>query len=139
MRWEFCQSIIACSSYCPWNGTFFCNYFVPLLKRDLPRVKGNYRLGKEQLCTYLEKKSVNLAYSFISLPIKVILTLHKKFDKLMKRKSLTKKTAVIQGLPSGFDLMYLALADRNMQVRFSLKVVGESWVVEIWPMTLWFG
>ena len=32
----------------------------------------------------------------------------------------------IQGLPSGFDQMYLALADRNMQVRFGLKVVGES-------------
>ena len=34
--------------------------------------------------------------------------------------------AIIQGLPSGFDLMYLALADRNMQVRFGLKVVWES-------------
>ena len=34
--------------------------------------------------------------------------------------------ALVQGLPFGFDLMYLALADRNMQVRFSLKVVGES-------------
>jgi hypothetical protein len=32
----------------------------------------------------------------------------------------------LQGLPSGFDLMYLALADRNMQVRFGLKVVGDS-------------
>ena len=28
----------------------------------------------------------------------------------------------VQGLPFGFDLMYLAQADRNMQVRFSLKV-----------------
>ena len=45
----------------------------------------------------------------------------------------------VQGLPSGFDLMYLALADRNMQVKFGLKVAGESWVVGIWPMTLWFG
>ena len=36
------------------------------------------------------------------------------------------KWLALQGLPSGFDLMYLALADRNMQVRFSLKVVGES-------------
>ena len=45
----------------------------------------------------------------------------------------------LQGLPSGFDLMYLALTDRIMQVRFGLKVVGESWVVGIWPMTLWFG
>ena len=32
----------------------------------------------------------------------------------------------LQGVPSGFDLMYLALADRNMQVRFGLKVVWES-------------
>jgi hypothetical protein len=31
----------------------------------------------------------------------------------------------VQGLPSGFDLMYIALIDRNMQVRFGLKVVGE--------------
>ena len=31
----------------------------------------------------------------------------------------------IQGLPSGFDLMYLALADRNVQVKFGLKVVLE--------------
>ena len=27
----------------------------------------------------------------------------------------------LQGLPSGFDIMYLALADRNLQVRFALK------------------
>ena len=33
---------------------------------------------------------------------------------------------LLQGLPSGFDLMYLALTDRIMQVRFGLKVVGES-------------
>ena len=32
----------------------------------------------------------------------------------------------LQGLPSGFDTMYLALAERNMQVRFGLKVVWES-------------
>ena len=30
------------------------------------------------------------------------------------------------GLPSGFDIMYLALGDRNMQVRFGFKVVWES-------------
>ena len=36
------------------------------------------------------------------------------------------KPRVLQGLPSGFDLMYLALADRNKQVRFGLKVVLES-------------
>ena len=33
---------------------------------------------------------------------------------------------VIQGISSGFVIMYLALEDRNMQVRFGLKVVGES-------------
>ena len=32
----------------------------------------------------------------------------------------------IQGVSSGFDIMYLALADRNMQVRFGLKVLWES-------------
>ena len=32
----------------------------------------------------------------------------------------------LQGPPLGFDIMYLALVDRNMQVRFGLKVVGES-------------
>ena len=31
----------------------------------------------------------------------------------------------IQGQPLGFDTKYLALVDRNMQVRFSLKVVWE--------------
>ena len=30
------------------------------------------------------------------------------------------------GSPSGFDIMYLALGDRNMQVRYDLKVVWES-------------
>jgi hypothetical protein len=32
----------------------------------------------------------------------------------------------LQVVSSGFDIMYLALADRNMQVRFGLKVVWES-------------
>ena len=32
----------------------------------------------------------------------------------------------IQGPPLGIDIMYLVLADRNMQVRFGLKVVWES-------------
>ena len=30
---------------------------------------------------------------------------------------------MLQGPPLGIDIMYLALADRNMQVRFGLKVV----------------
>ena len=33
---------------------------------------------------------------------------------------------VIQGQPLGIDIMYLVLADRNMHVRFGLKVVWES-------------
>ena len=33
---------------------------------------------------------------------------------------------VLQGQPLGIDIMYLVLADRNMQVRFGLKVVWES-------------
>ena len=32
----------------------------------------------------------------------------------------------VQGVSSGFDKMYLALADRNMHVRFDLMVVWES-------------
>ena len=32
----------------------------------------------------------------------------------------------LQGQPLGFDTKYLALADRNMQVSLSLKMVGES-------------
>ena len=31
----------------------------------------------------------------------------------------------VQGPPLGIDIMYLVLADRNMQVRFGLKVVWE--------------
>ena len=33
---------------------------------------------------------------------------------------------LLQGQPLGFDTKYLALADRNMKVRFGLKVVWES-------------
>ena len=33
---------------------------------------------------------------------------------------------IIQGISSGFDIMNLALTDRNMQVRFGSKVVWES-------------
>ena len=34
--------------------------------------------------------------------------------------------AMLQGQPLGFDTKYLALGDRNMQVKFSLKVVWGS-------------
>jgi hypothetical protein len=32
----------------------------------------------------------------------------------------------LQGQPLGIDIMYMVLADRNMQVRFGLKVVWGS-------------
>ena len=32
----------------------------------------------------------------------------------------------LQGQPLGFDTKYLALGDKNMQVKFSLKVVWGS-------------
>ena len=32
----------------------------------------------------------------------------------------------IQGPPLGIAIMYLVLADRNMQVRFALKMIWES-------------
>ena len=31
----------------------------------------------------------------------------------------------LQGQPLGIDIVYLVLADRNMQVRFGLKVIWE--------------
>ena len=33
---------------------------------------------------------------------------------------------ILHGISSGFDIMYLALVDRSMQIRFGLKVVWES-------------
>ena len=36
------------------------------------------------------------------------------------------KIEELQGPPLGFDIMYLALADKNKQVRFGLKVGWES-------------
>ena len=45
----------------------------------------------------------------------------------------------LQGLPLGIDIMYLVLADTNIQVRLGLKVFWESWVGGIWVMILWFG
>ena len=35
-------------------------------------------------------------------------------------------TVALQGQPLGIDIMYLVLADRNIQVRFGLKVVWGS-------------
>ena len=39
---------------------------------------------------------------------------------------MLKTACVLQGQPLGIDIMYLVLADRNMQVRFGLKVIWES-------------
>ena len=36
------------------------------------------------------------------------------------------ETFGVQGQPLGIDIMYLVLGNRNMQVRFGLKVVWES-------------
>ena len=51
-----------------------------------------------------------------------------KLDNVKKRKSEEKIRALqdVQGPPLGIDIMYLVLADRNMQVRFGLKVVWGS-------------
>ena len=38
----------------------------------------------------------------------------------------TAQCLALQGQPLGIDIMYLVLADRNMQVRFGLKVVWGS-------------
>ena len=46
--------------------------------------------------------------------------------RLMSIQNEIQAVCVVQGLPLGFDIMYLALADRNMQVRFGLKVIWES-------------
>ena len=51
----------------------------------------------------------------------------KLFNRSSRRiRGMASNPLCIQGPPFGFDIMYLALADRNMQVRFGLKVVGES-------------
>ena len=42
---------------------------------------------------------------------------------LVPTKQVIRRKQDLQGPPSGFDTKYLALADRNMQVRFGLKVV----------------
>ena len=60
-----------------------------------------------------------------------------KFDKFLTHPH-PKFADILQGVSSGFNIIYLALADRNMQIRFGLKVVWEFWVRGIWLMTLWF-
>ena len=49
-----------------------------------------------------------------------------KAEKQDKDSRDSKETSLVQGVSSAFDIMYLALADRSMQVRFGLKVVWES-------------
>jgi hypothetical protein len=48
-----------------------------------------------------------------------------KSEWLVKNTTAASKYRV-QGISSGFEIMFLALADRNTQVRFGLKVVWES-------------
>ena len=44
----------------------------------------------------------------------------------------------LQGVRGQTFTFQFALTDRNIQATFGLRVVWESWVVEIWPMTLQF-
>ena len=76
-------------------------------------------------CAYQLQRTVYLvASSFFSRKHEKINTPgkpnHRRDIHIVTRKSLL--SISIQGQPSGFDIMYLALADRNMQVRFGLKV-----------------
>ena len=48
-----------------------------------------------------------------------------------RTKKKSKNLLDLQCLLSGFDIMYLALRDGNIKVRFGLKVVWESWIVDI--------
>ena len=43
---------------------------------------------------------------------------------------------LLQGVPTQTCILHFALAGRNMQASFDLKVVWESWVVEFLLMTL---
>ena len=45
----------------------------------------------------------------------------------------------LQGVQGQIFMFQLALRDRNMQVRFGLKVFWESWIAEFLLMTLQFG
>ena len=44
-------------------------------------------------------------------------------------------SSYIQGVQGQTFMFWFALRDRNMQVRFGLKVFWESWVVDIWHLT----
>ena len=50
----------------------------------------------------------------------------------------SKAVVQIQGVSSGFDIMYLALADRNMLVRYGLEVIWAFWLgaFDLWPFDL---
>ena len=49
------------------------------------------------------------------------------------------KNLVLQGQPLGFDTKYLALVDRNMQVRFSLKPITLCQNLMVDPVRLGVG
>ena len=64
--------------------------------------------------------------TFSCLKVYYILGTRFKIKFVKDKYFIHNKYFYIQGLPFGFDVMYLALADSNMQIRFGLKVVWES-------------
>ena len=80
------------------------------MKRTTPRKRTKKNLYLKNLCFLLDKVHLKLRQVIYFY----ILT------------NFCHDLILLQGLPFGFDLMDLALPDRNMQVRFGLKVVGES-------------
>ena len=72
-------------------------------------------------------KNLKEKCSFLHIPIKIKEFIQKGWSNSCYDiySILVPPNIKIQGLPSGFDLKYLALADRNIQVRFSLMVVWE--------------
>ena len=45
----------------------------------------------------------------------------------------------IQGVPTQTVIFHFALAGRNMQASFGLKVIWESWIADFLLVTLGFG
>ena len=46
---------------------------------------------------------------------------------------------IVQGVSTQTFIFHFALADRNMQDSFGLKVIWESWIADFLVMTLRFG
>ena len=51
----------------------------------------------------------------------------------------TFKIWLVKDVPTQTFILHSALVDRNMQVRFGLKVFWEFWIAEFLLMSLWFG